>query len=114
MIGLGNSLEMQLSNLIWENADANFFCDETPFGQTGLSTNFLIWASGKIQQQCFFWLACHHKTTNVKYIPGNLFHQMLINTTKNTLKLICSHAQNFSLKVNLKFSFVSSLIYPRD
>jgi len=94
VIGLGNSLEMQMSNLIWENAGANFFCDETPFGQTGLSAKFLNEASGKIPQHHFFWLACNYKTPNVKYLTGNSFRQMLINSTKSTIVYISSYVQN--------------------
>jgi hypothetical protein len=71
LICIGKTLETQLLNLICENADANFFCDETPIGQTGLSTKFLIEASGKIQQQRFFWLASNYKTPNVERLTGN-------------------------------------------
>ena len=51
-------LMSQISEIATPEAKFHFFMDEAPFGQTGLTTDFIQNLSEMLQPESFFWIAC--------------------------------------------------------
>ena len=51
-----------MTELLDQNQEANFFCDETPIGGLkGVPIDFLISFSEGVKRESFFWLACNSR-----------------------------------------------------
>ena len=55
-------LQEKMTELLDQNQEANFFCDETPIGGLkGVPIDFLISFSEGVKRESFFWLACNNR-----------------------------------------------------